>query len=260
MVRLPINMHFDTFFLSFFFWLECPLSAILTPVCLTIGKPALQSKPKKRLTRKKENIHSPPIATQCNSFYLSPGEYVLKVLCHWNHIGELKTTLCGTPDALTVYYYPVLTLPPTQSSSSHDLVAYSLTSSFNFHLSGNLEHFCSLRHIVVDIHYKNLMLMPSKYADVRVIFRGLWASCSSSSSHWLYIIHTSYTAARFRTSKILLVPPSCALYSSTVTVLSLSMPHTGRLYLLSDSDETFKSITFCTTSFSWPRLKAAFHD
>lgn len=150
--------------------------------------------------------------------------------------------------------------PPTQSSSSHDLVAYSLTSSFNFHLSGNLEHFCSLRHIVVDIHYKNLMLMPSKYADVRVIFRGLWASCSSSSSHWLYIIHTSYTAACFRTSKILLVPPSCALYSSTVTVLSLSMPHTGRLYLLSDSDETFKSITFCTSSFSWPRLKAAFHD
>lgn len=116
-VRLPINSHF-AWIGMFFFWSECPLivscgkpfkfDCCLTRVCLMIGKPALQSNPKKRLTRKKENIHSPPITTHRISFYLSPGEHVLKVLCHWNHIGELKTTLCGTPDALTVYPHPVL--------------------------------------------------------------------------------------------------------------------------------------------------------
>lgn len=50
------------------------------------------SKPKKKLTRKKKidkNIRSPPLVTERISFYLSPGEHVLKVLCHWNHIGEL---------------------------------------------------------------------------------------------------------------------------------------------------------------------------
>lgn len=34
----------------------------------------------------KGNIHSSPITT-CISFDLSPGEHILKVLYHWNHIG-----------------------------------------------------------------------------------------------------------------------------------------------------------------------------
>lgn len=116
----PTGMFFFSFFKNYLFFFlfksECPLivscgkplkfDSCLTRVCLTIGKPALQSKPKKRLTRKKEtsiHLQSPRI-----SFYLSPGEHVFKVLCHWNHIGELKTTLCGTPDALTVFSHHVL--------------------------------------------------------------------------------------------------------------------------------------------------------
>lgn len=58
----------------------------LSKVCLMFGKPALQSKPKKRLMRKKNKIkkptHSFPITDIL--FYLSPGEHVLKVLWHWN--------------------------------------------------------------------------------------------------------------------------------------------------------------------------------
>lgn len=71
-----------------------------------IGKPALQSKPKKKATEE-ERKHPFTSNHHPTRFVLSPGERLLKVLCHGNHIGKLKTTLCGTPDALTVYYHPL---------------------------------------------------------------------------------------------------------------------------------------------------------
>lgn len=82
--------------------------------------------------------------------------------------------------------------PPQESSSSHDLAAYSLCSSFNFHVNGNPKCFCSLSFVTVDIHYEKLMLIPPKYADIKVLLWGLWVSfvhyhlpatgCTSSSS------------------------------------------------------------------------------
>lgn len=52
---------------------------------------------------------------------------------------------------------------PQESSCSHDLALYSLSSSFHFHANGNPERFFSLSWVIVDIHSEKLMLIPSKY-------------------------------------------------------------------------------------------------
>lgn len=69
---------------------------------------------------------------------------------------------------------------PQESSCSHDLAPYGFSSSFNFHVNGNPESFffffCSLSCVIVDIHYDKFMLIPSEYADIKLLSRGLWAS------------------------------------------------------------------------------------
>lgn len=119
-VRLPINLHFAWIgmFFVFFFGSECPLvsscgklilfDSCLTRVCLTIGKPALQSKPKKKLTRKKENIYSPPITTQRIFIWLVSWGACSQSALPLKSYRELKTPLYGTPDALTVFSHLVL--------------------------------------------------------------------------------------------------------------------------------------------------------
>lgn len=52
---------------------------------------------------------------------------------------------------------------PQESSCSHDLALYSLSSPFHFHANGNPERFFSLSWVIVDIHSEKLMLIPSKY-------------------------------------------------------------------------------------------------
>lgn len=59
-------------------------------------------------------------------------------------------------------------LPPQESSCSHDLALYSLSSSFHFHVNGNPEHFCSLSCVTEDINCEKLTLIPSKYQNMQI--------------------------------------------------------------------------------------------
>lgn len=121
-----------------------------------IGKPALQSKPKKRLTRKKkENIHSPPNHHPTHFILLiSWGACSQSALPLKSYRGAEKQPYVG----LQMHWQYIIILysskTPQESSSSHDLAAYSLSSSFHFHANGNPERFCSLSCVIVDIHYE----------------------------------------------------------------------------------------------------------
>lgn len=141
--------------------------------------PTKYTKEKANKEKRKENIHSPPITThRISSDFFSWGACSQSAL-HWNHIGQLKATLCGTPDALTVYYHPVLFYPPKKV---HPHMTWQRTRL--------VPHFIStfpLSCAIVDINYGKSMLISSKYARYQsFMVRPLGIFClSSSSSHWL---------------------------------------------------------------------------
>lgn len=143
-IGLPINLHFA--WIGMFFWSECPLisscgklilfDSCLTRVCLTIGKPALQSKPKKKLTRKKENIYSPPITTQrIFILFVSWGACSQSALPLKSYRGAENNPMWDSRciDSILSSCSP---LTPPRKFISHDLAAYSLSSSFHFHVNG----------------------------------------------------------------------------------------------------------------------------
>lgn len=111
---------------------------------MTIGKPALQSIPKKRLTRKKkENIHSPPITThRISSDFFSWGACSQSALPLKSYRGAENNPMWDSRCIDSILSSCTL-LPPQESSSSHDLAAYTLSSSFHFHFFTKL---CHCRH------------------------------------------------------------------------------------------------------------------
>lgn len=188
------------------------LDCCLTRVCLMIGKPALQSKPKKRLMRK-EKKKNPFTSNHHPTHFilLSPGEHVLKVLCHWNHIGRLKTTLCGTPDALTVYYHPLKPFPRPGKvhSPSHDLAANGLIVPRVISMKKKKppEHvlFASAVSLSTPIQRNECGFHP-KYAGVSFSVRNLGVRYHLPATGCMYIVHVSYTAACSCIVKSLLCP------------------------------------------------------
>lgn len=151
-----------------------------------VGKPALQSKPKKRLMREKKwNICSPPITVHFN-LIISWGACLQSALPLKSYRGVENNPMRYSRWALTVIVilYPSPNPPAPKDSPTRDLAAYGLTSSCHFHVNGKPgTSLC----VVVGIRYWRS--------------HGYQFYCSSSSSHWLYKAHVSHTAANFCTTK-----------------------------------------------------------
>lgn len=111
--------------------------------------PTKYTKEKANKEKRKENIHSPPITThRISSDFFSWAACSQSALPLKSYRGAENNPMWDSRCIDSILSSCTL-LPPQESSSSHDLAAYTLSSSFHFHFFTKL---CHSRHQLWEIN------------------------------------------------------------------------------------------------------------